>query len=102
MRSLVLPYLSLFLTGVVGAYVTKKVQGGTFPVWATVGPSLVSGLLWGAIAKRSLNLSLMSVLVDVVYTAAFVIGFVILGDRLTPLQIAGFVVALLGVAMMAA
>jgi drug/metabolite transporter (DMT)-like permease len=44
----------------------------------------------------------MSVLVDVLYTAAFVIGFMILGDRLTPLQIAGFLVSLIGVAMMAA
>jgi len=85
-----------------GALITKKVQCGLLPVWAPIGPSIVSGLLWGYIAKNSQNLSLMSVLVDVIYTAAFVIGFVILGDRLTPLQVAGFVVSLLGVAMMAA
>lgn len=44
----------------------------------------------------------MSVLFDVIYTAAFVFGFFLLGDRLTPFQIAGFIVSLIGVAMMAA
>jgi len=58
--------------------------------------------LWGWIAQRSQSLSLMSVLFDVVYTAAFVFGFFLLGDRLTPLQVAGFAVSLIGVAMMAA
>lgn len=102
MKNLILPYIALFTTGVVGAYVTKKVQGGILPVWAPIGPSIVSGILWGFIAKASNNLSLMSVLVDVVYTAAFVFGFFLLGDRLTPLQIVGFVISLIGVAMMAA
>jgi drug/metabolite transporter (DMT)-like permease len=71
-------------------------------MWTPVLPSIASGLLWGYISRRSQSLSLMSVLFDVIYTAAFVAGFVILGDRLTPLQIAGFFVSIIGVAMMAA
>lgn len=102
MKNLILPYTALFTTGVIGAFVTKKVQSGSLPIWAPIGPSIVSGILWGYISRRSQNLSLMSVLVDVIYTAAFVTGFIILGDRLTPLQIAGFIVSLIGVAMMAA
>jgi len=102
MKRLILPYFSLFILGVLGAHITKKVQSGTFPIWATIGPSIFSGVLWGWIAQRSQSLSLMSVLFDVVYTAAFVFGFFLLGDRLTPLQIAGFVVSLIGVVMMAA
>ena len=102
MKNLILPYAALFATGVIGAFVTKKVQAELLPIWAPIGPSIVSGLLWGFISRRSHSLSLMSVLVDVIYTAAFVVGFVMLGDRLTPLQIAGFIVSLLGVAMMAA
>jgi drug/metabolite transporter (DMT)-like permease len=101
-KNLIAPYVSLFCLGILGAFVTKKVQGGSLPIWTTVGPSITSGLLWGYIARRSESLSLMSVLFDVIYTAAFVTGFVILGDRLTPLQIAGFFVSLFGVAMMAA
>lgn len=101
MRRLILPYFSLFILGVLGAHITKKVQSGTLPIWATVGPSILSGVLWGWIAQRSQSLSLMSVLFDVVYTAAFVFGFFLLGDRLTPFQIAGFIVSLIGVAMMA-
>jgi drug/metabolite transporter (DMT)-like permease len=102
MKNLILPYAALFTTGVIGAFITKKVQVGVFPIWATIGPSIISGILWGLIAKRSHNLSLMSVLVDVIYTAAFVFGFFLLGDRLTPLQLTGFVISLIGVAMMAA
>jgi drug/metabolite transporter (DMT)-like permease len=102
MNSLIAPYTTLFLIGIIGAFITKKVQASEMPVWAPVIPSIASGFLWGMIAKRSQNLSLMSVFVDVLYTAAFVIGFMILGDRLTPLQIAGFLVSLIGVAMMAA
>jgi|694.fasta_scaffold113997_4 drug/metabolite transporter (DMT)-like permease len=102
MKSLFLPYAVLFVIGIVGAFITKKVQASELPIWVPIFPSIASGFLWGWIAKRSENLSLMSVLVDVLYTAAFVIGFMILGDRLTPLQIAGFLVSLIGVAMMAA
>jgi drug/metabolite transporter (DMT)-like permease len=102
MKNLILPYVSMFITGVIGALVTKKVQVGSLPIWAPVGPSILSGFLWGWISRQSTNLSLMSVLVDVIYTAAFVFGFFLLGDRLTPLQIAGFIVSLVGVVMMAA
>ena len=102
MKNLILPYVALFTTGVIGAYITKKVQSDVLPVWAPIGPSIISGVLWGLIAKRSHNLSLMSVLVDVIYTAAFVFGFFVLGDRLTPLQIVGFIISIIGVAMMAA
>ena len=102
MKNLIIPYVALFTTGVIGSFITKKVQGGYYPLWAPVGPSIISGLLWGYISRRSHNLSLMSVLVDVIYTAAFVFGFYLLGDRLTPLQLAGFIISLFGVAMMAA
>jgi len=102
MKNLILPYVALFTTGVIGAFITKKVQSGILPIWSAIGPSIISGLLWGYIARRSHSLSLMSVLVDVIYTAAFVIGFIILGDRLTYLQIVGFLISLVGVAMMAA
>ena len=102
MKNLVPLYAALFTTGVIGAFITKKVQGNFFPVWAPIGPSIISGILWGMIAKKSHNLSLMSVLVDVIYTAAFVFGFFLLGDRLTTFQLAGFIISLVGVAMMAA
>jgi len=102
MNKLLLPYVALFLLGVFGAYITKKVQHGILPIWSPIGPSMVSGFLWGWIAKRSHSLSLMSVLFDIIYTAAFVFGFFLLGEKLTPLQLAGFAVSLVGIAMMAA
>lgn len=99
--NLILPYCLLFLIGVVGAFITKKVQIHDFPIWAPIGPSILSGIVWGWISRKSTNLSLMSVLVDIVYTAAFVFGFFLLGERLTSFQLLGFVVSLIGIAMMA-
>jgi drug/metabolite transporter (DMT)-like permease len=102
MGKLIVPYTALFLLGVIGAHITKKVQNDLLPIWSTIGPSIVSGLLWGWIAKRSQSLSLMSVLFDIIYTSAFVFGFFLLGEKLTPFQIVGFAVSLAGIAMMAA
>jgi len=99
---LIIPYCVLFLIGVFGSFITKKVQVGTVPVWTPIFPSILSGVVWGYISKNSSNLSLMSVLVDVIYTAAFVFGFFLLGERLTTFQLIGFVVSLVGVGMMAA
>lgn len=69
-------------------------------VWVTIFPSLASGLLWGLTSRTSTNLSLLPAVFDVLYTASYVAAFVLLGDRLTPLQVTGFLVSLTGVAMM--
>lgn len=91
----------LIFVGLGGGYFSKLINRGDAAPWVTIFPSILSGLLWGLMAQsQGVNLSLMSILFDVVYTAAFVVSFVLMGDRLSPIQVAGFVVSLIGVTMM--
>ena len=93
-------FVLLIFVGLGGGYITKLINRGVVPIWAAIFPSLASGLLWGLMSRTSTNLSLLSAIFDVLYTASYVVAFVLLGDRLTPLQVAGFLVSLAGVAMM--
>lgn len=95
-----LPYCILFFIGLVSAFVSKQVQSGSFPIWAPIGTSILSGVVWGWVASYSHNLSVTSVLVNVIYTFSFILGFYILGDRLSAMQITGLLVALAGIIMM--
>lgn len=90
----------LVCTGIFGAYLSKRINQGSLPIWWTIIPSLITGFTWGNMVKKHNNLSYLSALFDVVYTAAYVLGFVILGDRLTPMQIVGFIISMIGVALM--
>lgn len=92
--------VSLFLTGILGAGLAKGISVGILPWWIPVVPSLGTGLLWGWVSSRSSNLSLSTVVFDVVYTGAFLAGFLLMGDRLSVVQTCGVCLALLGVALM--
>ncbi len=95
-----LAVLPLFLVGLVGAWLAKGISHGDLPWWLPVLPSVGTGLLWGWVSRRSSDLSLATVVFDVVYTGAFLAGFLLLGDRLSLLQSCGVGLALLGVALM--
>lgn len=95
-----LTVIPLFLVGILGAWLAKGISGGALPWWLPTVPSIVTGLLWGWVSRRSDNLSLATVVFDVVYTGAFLAGFLMLGDRLSVLQSCGIGLALLGVALM--
>lgn len=91
---------TLIFTGLFGAFLSKKIQSRSIAPWWTVVPSLITGLIWGQAVRRFQNLSVLSAWFDVIYTAAYVFGFVLLGDRLTALQVFGFILSLVGVALM--
>ena len=73
-------WVALFLVGIFGACLAKGVSIGMLPWWIPVVPSLCSGLLWGVESLRSSNLSMSTVVFDVVYTGAFLVGFLVMGD----------------------
>lgn len=100
-RLLVL-FILLIFVGLGGGYVTKLINRSAAPVWAAMVPSVLSGLLWGFMARQQtgLSLSLLSIMYDITYAISYVVVFVMMGDKLTPLQVLGFFVALSGVAMM--
>lgn len=95
-----LPVIPLFLVGIFGAWLAKGISGGALPWWLPTVPSVVTGLLWGWVSRRSVNLSLATVVFDVVYTGAFLAGFLLLGERMNLLQTCGVALALAGVALM--
>lgn len=95
-----LPVIPLFLVGIFGAWLAKGISGGVLPWWLPTVPSVATGLLWGWVSRRSANLSLATVVFDVVYTGAFLAGFLLLGERMNLLQTCGVALALAGVALM--
>lgn len=90
----------LFLVGIFGAWLAKGISGGALPWWLPILPSLGTGLLWGWVSRVSSDLSVATVVFDVVYTGAFLAGFLLLGDRLSVLQSCGILLAMVGVALM--
>lgn len=91
----------LFATGLFGSWLAKSISGGALPWWLPIVPSIGTGLLWGWVSRRTTNLTLATMVFDTIYTAAFVIGFVLLGDKLNSHQIMGVILALVGIALMA-
>lgn len=93
--------VSLVLIGLLGALLSKKINSGDLPWYIAILPSVVSGGVWGVFVRhKGINLSYASALFDVVYTASYVLGFILLGDRLTPVQFLGFLISSFGIALM--
>jgi len=91
----------LFLTGLFGAWLAKSISNGTIPWWMPIIPSVGTGLLWGWVSRRTQNLTLATMIFDTIYTGAFVIGFIMLGDKLSTHQVIGVILTLIGIALMA-
>lgn len=53
--NLIFFYCILFLIGVFGAFITKKVQIGELPVWTPIFPSILSGVVWDIAASNNSN-----------------------------------------------
>ena len=101
----ILGLLVLVLNGVVGAWITQRVTEGLMPWWSTVVTAVVTavvtGLLWGWGSPMFVGkLSVASVVFDVVYGFSFVMGFVMMGEKMSMLQFAGVLVSFLGIGIM--
>lgn len=93
--------ISLVLVGLFGALLSKKINQDELPWYTAIIPSIISGGVWGFFVRnKGINLSYASAIFDVIYTASYVMGFVLLGDRLTPIQILGFLISSFGIALM--
>jgi drug/metabolite transporter (DMT)-like permease len=90
----------LTVIGLFGAKVSKDISAGKLPWYSSIGLSILSGALWGYVASKPIPLTYASVVFDVIYTAAYVAGFVWLGDSLNNIQILGIIFSIIGVILM--
>lgn len=78
----------------IGAFVSWLARHGQAPLWAVPLATLLGGLLWTWIVKSSKGtLAQASIYYDVVMSISYVATFFALGDRLSPRQVAGALVA---------
>ena len=93
--------LCLLCIGMCGAWATGRVVNGELPWWITGLVAMMSGCVWGWVSPVFKGqLSLGSVGFDVVYGGSYVLGFLLLGERLTGFGWLGVVVSFLGIALM--
>lgn len=84
----------------VGAVISKKINDGSIGFLWFVIPSLFSGALWGHISKMPHRLSFMSTVFDTVYSATYLICFVLMGEKINLTQLSGFIIAMFGIYLM--
>jgi hypothetical protein len=95
-----LTLLAACLVSVLGGMLAKWVQRGVLPFWVATIPAVSTGLLWGYASKISQNLPRLSVAFDLCLSVAYMVGLLIMGERLTWQQATGFAVSMCGLAMM--
>lgn len=84
----------------VGGIISKQIQGGSLPFWSYVIPAIINGLLWGYSSKLTSHIARLSIIFDVCISVSYMLGLIIMGERLSLVQVLGFGVALIGLAMM--
>lgn len=83
-----------------GAFISKAINEGSIPWYWAISTSVLSGLVWGWIAKnRDISLVYMSVLYDVLYAITYVVFLAIAGEKITTMQAVGVGISILGVAI---
>ena len=93
--------LGLVGVGVVGAWMTHRVVDGEMPWWVTGLVAMMSGCIWGWVSPAFRGqLTLGSVGFDVVYGGSYVLGFLLMGERLSGLGWLGVGVSFLGIVLM--
>jgi len=95
-----MPFIVLSTTAFVGAFVSKQINLGKINMLWALLVSLVVGLQWAWLVKNSTAPIVSAVAFDVVYSTSFVLGFVVLGERMSALQAVGFALTVAGMAMM--
>lgn len=93
------------ITGIVfiaafGAWASKRINDGEIPWYTAAAMALPASLLWGWMARhKDVSLIYSSLVYDVVYTLSYTGCFVLLGERMTPLQWVGVTMAIVGTVM---
>ena len=97
----ILGYLFLiFMTAFSSAFTIKKInQTGASGFWILI-PNLIVGLLWLNFSKLPYRLNFLAIAFDIFYSTSYVVALSFMGEKLTLIQILGFVIAFFGVYLM--
>ena len=98
---LLLVGLGLILDGILGAWISTHVRAQSLAIWFTFLSGNISLLVWAYLAKFSkMTLPTASILFDCVYNFAWFLALIYLGQKMTPVQLAGIVLVTLGIALL--
>lgn len=90
---------ALFLVGLLGARISKGINlGELLPYWYVI-VSIMSGCVWVWMTRAKVNLIYASMFYDAIYATSYLIGFWLLGESITYVQLVGIVLAIVGVAL---
>lgn len=90
---------ALLSIGMVGSVVTKSINQGKIGWYWAMLVAAASGGVWGWMSRYPISLVHASIVYDVVYSMAYVIGLSLLGDKINGVQWLGIFVSILGVIM---
>jgi len=83
-----------------GAWVSRLVNQGKAAWWWAAFPAILSGAIWGWMARQKVSLVHASVIYDVTMASTYVVSLWLLGEAVTPMQVLGIVLAVAGVGIM--
>jgi len=90
----------LFMIGMTGSAIAKGISLGMVPWWCPVFTSILASLLWGWTSRTATDLPWASAVFNVISMVGFMIGSVMLGSKLSPAQMTGLVMTLMGIGLM--
>lgn len=91
--------LAIIAASAIGGVLSRQIDKGEWPWWTAIFSAALSGMVWGLMCRYTQSLVLASLLYDVVATLTYTAVFLVGGERLTPIQSVGVVLALIGVGM---
>lgn len=89
----------IVINSFIGAYLSKLIKNQNIPWYCTAITGAIAGLIWGYMILSDKDLIYLSVLINVLNSITYISLFLILGDKITEVQIVGIIMSVLGVAL---
>ena len=100
---LILVSLGLIADGFLGAWVSTRIRAQSLVVWFALLSGNISLLVWMYLARYShLSLPVASMIFDLLYNIAWMVGLVYLGAKVSTPQMVGIALIVVGVSLLAA
>ena len=90
---------ALSLVGLLGSRISKGINSGELMSYWYVIVSIMSGCVWVWMTRQKVSLVYASMFYDAVYAVSYMLGFWLLGETITWVQLFGIFLAMLGVAL---